>query len=95
VKAVPILSQQGAWVLSGQVIGTAGRPFQAPATPACQAGNFPACQASLGRFQLRDLISYEPASRFWEFQWVETGVFLAAALAPAGLCVWWLVRRVA
>ena len=50
---------------------------------------------SLRRFHLRDLISYEPASRFWEFQWVETGIFLAAGLALAGLCVWWLIRRVA
>ena len=95
VNAVPILSQQGAWVLSGQVIDTAGHPFQAAATPACQAGNFPACQASLSRFHLRDLISYQPASRFWEFQWVETGVFLALALALAGCCLWWLIRRIA
>jgi hypothetical protein len=95
VNAVPILSQQGAWVLSGQVIDTAGHPFRAPATPACQTASFSACQASLGQFHLRDLISYEPANRFWEFQWVETGIFLAAALALAGLCVWWLIRRVA
>ncbi len=95
VNAVPVLGQQGAWVLSGQVIDTAGHPFQAPATPACQSSNFPACQASLSRFHLRDLISYEPASRFWDFQWVETGIFLAMGLALAGLCVWWLIRRVA
>ena len=95
VNAVPVLGQQGAWVLSGQVIDTAGHPFQAPATPACQSSNFPACQASLSRFHLRDLISYEPASHFWEFQWVETGIFLAMALVLAGLCVWWLIRRVA
>jgi len=95
VNAVPVLGQPGAWVLSGQVIDAAGHPFQAPATPACQAGNSQACQASLSRFHLRDLISYEPASRFWEFQWVETGIFLAVALALAGLCVWWLIRRVA
>jgi hypothetical protein len=38
------------------------------------------------------LISYEPASRRWAFQWVETGIFLALALA--GPCVGWLIRQV-
>jgi len=93
VKAVPILSQQGAWVLSGQVIDTAGHPFQAPATPACQTASFSACQASLGQFHLRDLISYEPASRFWEFQWAETAIFVGAAVALAGFCVWRIRAR--
>lgn len=55
----------------------------------------PACQATLGRFHLRDLISYEPASRFWALQWVETGIFMALALALAGCCLCWLIRRVA
>ena len=94
VQAVPTVSQQGAWVLSGQVIDTAGHPFLSAATPACTTGYPPACQASLARFHLRELISYEPASRFWTFQWVETGIFLALALALAGCCLWWLIRRV-
>jgi hypothetical protein len=95
VTAVPVLSQQGAWVLSGQVIDTTGHSFRAAATSACTNGSFPACQALLGRFHLRDLISYEPASRFWALQWVETGIFLALALALAGCCLCWLIRRVA
>jgi hypothetical protein len=95
VAAVPALSQQGAWVLSGQVIDTTGHPFRAAATPACMNGTFPACQATLGRFHLSDLISYEPASRFWALQWVETGIFLALALALAGCCLCWLIRRIA
>jgi hypothetical protein len=94
VQAVPTVSQQGAWVLSGQVIDTAGHPFQAVATPACATGYPPACQASLARFQLRELISYEPASRFWTFQWIETGIFLALAVALATCCIWWLIRRI-
>jgi len=57
--------------------------------------NSQACAASLTRFHFRELISYEPASRFWTFQWVETGIFVALALALAGCCIWWLVRRIA
>jgi hypothetical protein len=48
-----------------------------------------------GPIHLRDLISYEPASRFWALQWVETGIFLALALALAGCCLCWLIRRIA
>lgn len=95
VQAVPTMSQQGAWILSGQVIDTAGHPFQAAATPACTGTNFSACTAYLARFHLRELISYEPASRFWTFQSVETGIFMALALALVTFCLVRLIRRVA
>ena len=95
LQAAPTLTQQGAWVLSGQVIDTSGHAAQVPAIPACLGSNPQPCTAALARLHLRELISYEPASRFWTFQWVETGIFLALALALAGLCVWWLSRRVA
>jgi hypothetical protein len=95
LQAAPTLTQQGAWILSGQVIDTSGRPAQVPAIPACLGSNSQACAASLARFHFRELISYEPASRFWTFQWVETGIFVALALALAGCCIWWLVRRIA
>ena len=95
LQAAPTLTQQGAWILSGQVIDTSGHPAQVPAIPACLGTNPQACAASLARFHFRELISYEPASRFWTLQWVETGIFLALAVALAGLCVWWLIRRVA
>ncbi len=94
LQAAPTLTQQGAWVLSGQVIDASGHPAQVPAIPACLGSNSRACAAWMARFHLRELISYEPASRFWTFQWVETGIFLAVALALAGTCIWWLIRRV-
>ena len=39
------------------------------------------------------VVTYQPASRYWLFQCYETGIFLAAALALAGLCFYWLRRR--
>ena len=95
LQAAPTLTQQGAWILSGQIIDTSGHPAQVPAIPACLGSNAQACTASLARFHFRELISYEPASRFWTFQWVETGIFVALALALAGLCIGWLIRRTA
>jgi hypothetical protein len=41
------------------------------------------------------LVSYQPAGRYWTFQWLETGIFAALALAAAMGCYWWVTRRVA
>ncbi len=95
LQAAPALTQQGAWILSGQVIDTSGHPAQVPAIPACLSASSQGCAGSLARFHFRELISYEPASRFWTFQWVETGIFVALAVALAACCVWWLIRRIA
>jgi ABC-2 family transporter protein len=93
VHAVPAVSEQGAWVLSGQVIDAVGHPFRATVTPACTGNNFQACQASLASFHLREVISYEPVSRFWPLQWTEAGIFLALAMVLAGFCLRRLIRR--
>jgi hypothetical protein len=42
---------------------------------------------------IRETITYQPASRYWPLQWIETGIFLALALALAGFCFWRLDRR--
>jgi hypothetical protein len=41
----------------------------------------------------REAITYLPTSRYWPLQYVETGIFLALALALAGFCSWRLARR--
>jgi hypothetical protein len=42
---------------------------------------------------IREAITYQPASRYWPLQWLETGIFLALALVLAGCCFWRLGRR--
>ena len=37
---------------------------------------------------------YHPSTRFWEFQLIETGIYLALTLALLGLVAWWVDRRV-
>jgi ABC-type transport system involved in multi-copper enzyme maturation permease subunit len=37
--------------------------------------------------------SYQPASRYWAFQWVEFGIYIAAAIVLTGICVWSVRRR--
>jgi hypothetical protein len=38
-------------------------------------------------------VSYQPASRFWSFQWYETGIYAALALVLAGFCFWRIRHR--
>jgi hypothetical protein len=39
------------------------------------------------------VVTYQPAGRYWMFQWYEMAIFLAMSLALAGLCFWWVRRR--
>jgi len=88
-------TEPGAWILSNQTITPAGHVFTGPPTPAClsQTNSFTACQNSLGPLHLRQVITYQPASRYWAFQWYETAIFLILALALAGFCFWRIRQR--
>jgi hypothetical protein len=41
----------------------------------------------------REVVAYQPAHRYWAFQWTELAIYLAAALVLSGACVWWIRRR--
>lgn len=88
---------RGAWVLSNTTITPNGQLLASPADPRyCDAsGPDPAntCRDWVGGLGLRQSLIYHPASHFWPLQWVETGVFAAAALALVGFCFWWTRRR--
>ena len=97
LTATVVPGQPGAWLISSGAINPAGQTVNTlPA--ACQAafsGLKPssspsACMESRG---IREAITYEPASRYWPLQGIETGIFGALALALAGFCFWRLGRR--
>ncbi len=50
---------------------------------------------SSGGAGVNQLTYYQPASRFWEFQSIEAGIFVALTLAVLGTAVWLLHRRAA
>jgi len=87
-----ISGQAGDWVTSGRVVDAAGRAAtHVPAS--CTQSNSPSsfihCLAGRG---VRMAVTYQPASRYWAFQWLETGVFLILAAGLGALC-YWRVRR--
>jgi hypothetical protein len=94
----------GAWVLSSHTVDASGHaidsippspslsPFSGPCGPS-QLGPSP-CLAEITRLGYRQRVTYQPSSRFWAFQWYETGIYTALALGLAGFCLWWIRRRV-
>jgi hypothetical protein len=40
-----------------------------------------------------EVVTYQPANRYWTLQWGETAVYFAAALVIAGFCFWWVRHR--
>jgi len=93
VMTVPASNMPGAWLISNQTLTPSGHAFVLPDTPACQSGTQQQCNAWLASQHLRQQIAYQPASRYWAFQWYETAIFLALALALAGFCLWWIRHR--
>ena len=73
----------------------AGHEFISPAPAACEksTGSFSECTAALGRLGLRQVVTYQPASRYWAFQGYETAIFVVLALALGGCCAWQIRRR--
>lgn len=70
---------------------TPGLSHPVKAGPA-DAASFDACRQQAARmFHL--VLTYQPASRYWTFQWMETGIFAALALLAAIGCYWWVTRR--
>ena len=56
------------------------------------SGPSPAVQHALNKcvehFHLRDVLSYFPASRYWNFQWYEFSLFLAMAIVLGAISLW-------
>lgn len=52
-------------------------------------------QKCLNQLGVRDLLTYQPAGRYWSFQWYEFAIFIVFAFLLAGICFWWVRRRIA
>jgi hypothetical protein len=87
--------QPGAWILSSGAVDAAGH--RVSIVPACGRavvnGSGPSGLNCLTSHGIRIAVTYQPASRFWPFQWAETGIYLAISLALAGYCFQRLTRR--
>ncbi|HET6193553.1 MAG TPA: hypothetical protein VFE59_41860, partial [Trebonia sp.] len=88
---------------SGQVLGTGVEGIPVSSLPAsCQAaaGNGPVTRATYHAVVscaqahgIRGYVTYQPASRYWAFQGIETGMFLLFAAALIGVAFTVVSRR--
>ena len=93
LSANVVPGQPGAWILSSGAVNAAGHPVAALPAPCSAFGSdLGHCLASHG---IREAVSYQPVSHYWPLQLVETGIFLALAVALAWFCFWRLDRRLA
>jgi hypothetical protein len=97
----------GAWILSPSadcdstascgLITPNGRsaaalPVTKACTPSAPVSGPRSCPAHIDALHLRQLITYQPASRYWLFQWAEMGLYLGISAILAGLCARWIRR---
>ncbi len=53
-----------------------------------------ACASAIAA-KFHQVVTYQPAGRYWAFQGLETAIFIALALLLAWLCFWWMRYRMA
>jgi hypothetical protein len=56
-------------------------------------GSIDTCFDGLADAGYLQRLVYQPHDHFWPLQWAETGLYLAASGALAGLSFWWIRRR--
>ena len=83
VSATPAACASIANNSTGVNTGTSQATQGGSGAPATGPAAFLGC---LGSHGIREAITYQPASRYWRFQWTETALYLVLALALAGYC---------
>ncbi len=71
--------------------GAGGHSSALPA-PAAVRGALQSCITKLGA-TYHEVVAYQPAGRYWPFQWYEMAIYLVLALVLAGAGLWWVRRR--
>lgn len=51
-----------------------------------------ACISKIGK-TYHELVTYQPANRYWQFQWEELAIYGVATLLLGAFCVWWVRNR--
>jgi hypothetical protein len=101
-KLMGLYPPKGSYLgVSQGIVGPNGKPAVGLGSYVFNGGPIPAvcakavqnpapCMAAHG---YREYLAYQPASRFWAFQGIETGIFVVLAAVLLGITFWVLKRR--
>jgi len=88
-----------AWVLHQTLIDGAGRTVTPDAIAnVCSGVVFTRTKTGVGscaaEHGFRNVVTYQPLSRFWPLQGMESGILIAAAVILLAVAAWWTLRRI-
>jgi ABC-2 family transporter protein len=99
ITAISIVNKNGSALTASDLARIC--PGLSSDRPSGGGGHVKASQAVVTRLQdcvarvgttFHEVVTYQPANRYWPLQWYELAIFLAASVVLAGVCVW-RVRR--
>jgi hypothetical protein len=84
----------GAWMLTNEatLLDSTGKQPTKAVAESCFNGDFDRDKACLQALNLHSVQTYQPADRYWTFQWLEFGIYLLLALLLAGYAFWRIPR---
>jgi hypothetical protein len=85
------ITHPGDWIISNQILDPSGHATH-------RIGINPESTCFATRTCLADYrhtVTYQPANRYWSFQWIEMSIYLGLAALLVGFCFWWIRRRIA
>jgi ABC-type transport system involved in multi-copper enzyme maturation permease subunit len=84
----------GAWVVStSDLLAPDGQRVNLQQYNDCVSGSIPQTSACLAKLDLHVQVAYEPPDRYWDLQWLESGVFLLLGALLAGFALWRIQGR--
>lgn len=92
--SIPGYDVPGAWVLTANplLLDASGKQPAKAVTEPCFTGEPERAKQCLEALNLHAELRYQPADRYWTFQWLEAGVYLLLALLLAGYAFWRIPR---